>query len=96
MQIERSLDGKSALVTGAATGIGRAIAGALAREGCRVAINYIGPPDQAAETVAELRGFGVDALALKADVRQASEVRSMIDVACTPRMAVIDATFSAT
>jgi 3-oxoacyl-[acyl-carrier protein] reductase len=81
MQAQRSLEGFGAVVTGGATGIGRAIARALAREGCRVAINYIGPPDAAAEAVRELRELGVDALALKADVRNAGEVRSMMDAA---------------
>jgi NAD(P)-dependent dehydrogenase (short-subunit alcohol dehydrogenase family) len=81
MATERFLEGHGALVTGGATGIGRVIARFLAREGCRVAINYIGPPDQAEDTVRELRGFGVDALALKADVRRAGEVQSMMDVA---------------
>src|SRR3954462_372517 len=81
MQAQRSLEGFGAVVTGGATGIGRAIARALARDGCRVAINYIGPPDAGAEAVRELREFGVDALALKADVRNAGEVRSMMDAA---------------
>jgi len=81
MHTGRSLEGRGALVTGGATGIGRAIARALAGEGCRVAVNYIGASDQADETVRELRGLGVDALALKADVRAAGEVRSMMDAA---------------
>jgi NAD(P)-dependent dehydrogenase (short-subunit alcohol dehydrogenase family) len=81
MHTERSLAGRSALVTGGATGIGRVIARFLAREGCRVAINYIGGAEQAEEALRELRAEGVEALALKADVRHAGEVRSMVDVA---------------
>jgi NAD(P)-dependent dehydrogenase (short-subunit alcohol dehydrogenase family) len=77
----RLLEGKAALITGGATGIGRAIAAALAREGCRIAVNYIGAPDAADDTVAELNALGVEALALAADVRHAGAVRSMTAVA---------------
>ena len=80
MQMGRLLEGKAALVTGGATGIGRSIAGALAREGCRVAVNYIGAPDDALDAARELQALGVEALTLKADVRRAREVRDMIDV----------------
>jgi NAD(P)-dependent dehydrogenase (short-subunit alcohol dehydrogenase family) len=81
MKMRRLLDGKAAVVTGAATGIGRAIAGALAREGCRVAINYIGPPAVAAEAVREIEGLGGEVIALSADVRHAREVKDMMAVA---------------
>jgi NAD(P)-dependent dehydrogenase (short-subunit alcohol dehydrogenase family) len=81
MNTARSLEGRGAIVTGGATGIGRVIASALAREGCHVAINYVGAADQADEAVRELRGLGVEAIALKADVRQAGEVQSMIGAA---------------
>src|SRR4051812_16928790 len=79
MQIGRSLEGHAALVTGADRGIGRAIARSLAREGCRVAINYIGAPEQADDAVRELTGSGVDAVAVNADVRRAAEVTAMVD-----------------
>jgi NAD(P)-dependent dehydrogenase (short-subunit alcohol dehydrogenase family) len=81
MQMGRLLEGKAAVVTGGGTGIGRSIAGALAREGCRVAVNYVGAPDHALDTVEELQALGVEALALHADVRYPREVRDMIDVA---------------
>src|SRR5689334_23432599 len=81
MHMGRLLEGRAALVTGGATGIGRSIAMALAAEGCRVAVNYIGAPEQAADAVRELQALGVAAVALKADVRSAREVRDMIDVA---------------
>ncbi len=81
MKMGRLLEGQAAIVTGAATGIGRSIAGALAREGCRVAVNYIGAPDQAEDTVRELTAAGVDAFAIEADVRQAAAVTSMVDAA---------------
>jgi NAD(P)-dependent dehydrogenase (short-subunit alcohol dehydrogenase family) len=75
----RLLEGQAALVTGADRGIGRAIARALAREGCRVGINHVGTPELADEAVRELNSLGVDALAVKADVRRAAEVASMVD-----------------
>ncbi len=81
METRRTLEGRAALVTGGATGIGRVIAQSLAREGCRVAVNYIGSPQAAEATVRELRDLGVEALALEADVRRAGDVQSMIDAA---------------
>lgn len=75
------LDGQAALVTGADRGIGRAIARALAREGCRGAVNHVGTSEGAEEAVRELNGLGVDAFAVKADVRRAAEVTAMVDAA---------------
>ena len=51
----KGLIGKSALVTGASSGIGQAIAIRLAQEGCNVAINYRKDVDEAEQTVASLR-----------------------------------------
>jgi len=81
MQNERSLEGQAAIVTGADSGIGRVIACFLAREGCRVAVNHIGPADRAEDTVRELAALGVDAIAIRADVRRAADVTSMADAA---------------
>src|SRR4051812_35354235 len=81
METTRPLTGFGAVITGGATGIGRVIARTLAREGCRVAINYVGAPEEAAEALQEVRAFGVDAMALKADVRHADQVQSMMDAA---------------
>ena len=81
MQNERSLEGKAAIVTGADSGIGQGIARALARAGCRVAVNHVGGPEHADVTVRELRGSGVDAFAVKADVRRAAEVDAMVAAA---------------
>jgi len=81
MQTGRSLEGLAAVVTGAATGIGRVVARVLAQAGCRVAVNYIGPADQADAAVREAAALGVDAFAVMADVRRPDEVRAMIDAA---------------
>src|SRR5262245_26271505 len=81
MNIGRSLEGKSAIVTGADSGIGRVIARFLAQAGCRVAINHIGTADRAEDAVRELADLGADAFAIKADVRTAAEVTAMVDAA---------------
>ena len=81
MQNTCSLEGKAAVVTGADSGIGQGIARALARHGCRVAVNYFGTAERADATVAELKALGADAIAVKGDVRVASDVTTMIDTA---------------
>jgi 3-oxoacyl-[acyl-carrier protein] reductase len=78
MSIDQSLSGRTALVTGAGSGIGRGIARALAAAGCRVAVNYHDAPDGAVQTVAEVRQSGGDAFAVRGDVRSASDVKAMI------------------
>jgi NAD(P)-dependent dehydrogenase (short-subunit alcohol dehydrogenase family) len=70
--------GRVAIVTGAERGIGKEIASELARQGCRIAVNYPGSPEVAEQTAAEIRGLGVDAFAVKADVGVGTEVRRMV------------------
>jgi len=72
------LKGKSALVTGASRGIGRAIAIELARQGANVAVNYAGSADKAEEVVNELKAFGVSAFKVQADVADETSVKEMI------------------
>ncbi|MCU0765350.1 MAG: enoyl-[acyl-carrier-protein] reductase FabL [Burkholderiaceae bacterium] len=62
------LAGKTALVTGAARGIGRAVAGKLARAGCDVVVNYYNSHDEAEALCGEIRALGRRALAVKASV----------------------------
>ena len=71
------LEGQPALVTGANSGIGRAVALALGRAGADVVVNYVTQPDAAEAVVAEIRGFGRRAIAIRADVSREDEVESM-------------------
>ncbi|KAM0085576.1 hypothetical protein ACKRZS_002182 [Fusarium odoratissimum] len=66
--MEKTLEGKVALVTGSSRGIGAAIATRLAKHGAKLGINYVSSAS-AAESVAEnIRSLGVEAIAIKADV----------------------------
>ena len=70
---------KTAIVTGASRGIGRAIAIALAKEGVKVIVNYNHSENEAKKVVNEIRRFGTKALAVKADVSKATEVKSLVE-----------------
>lgn len=69
---------KSALVTGASRGIGRSIALQLADEGYNVAVNYAGNKEKAEAVVEEIKGKGVEAFAIQANVANPDEVKDMI------------------
>jgi len=73
------LEGKVAIVTGAATGIGKAIATRFAREGAAVVIDYVGSPDTPADAEKEIAGFGGKCLAVAADVSKPDQVKSLVD-----------------
>lgn len=68
---------KTALVTGAGRGIGKAIALELAKDGCAVAVNYNRSAAAAEAVVAEIKAAGGKAVAVKADVSSADEVKAM-------------------
>lgn len=72
------LSGKTALVTGASRGIGRAIAVALAREGAKVAVNYHSNEAKAKEVVDEIARIGGTAMLVQANVAVATEARGMV------------------
>ncbi len=74
-----SLAGRTALVTGASTGIGRAIALAFAQAGATVIINHLGREGPARAVVQEIEAFGARAWALEADVSRASDVTRMAE-----------------
>jgi glucose 1-dehydrogenase len=77
------LTGQPALVTGANSGIGRAVALGLARAGADVVVNYVTHPDTADEVVREIEGMGRRAIALRADVSNETEVEHMFAEAIT-------------
>ncbi|MDI7775229.1 SDR family oxidoreductase [Asticcacaulis sp. EMRT-3] len=70
---------KTALVTGAAKRIGRAIAIALAREGYNIGVHYGRSRDDALALVAELEAIGVRACALQADLADVATINHLID-----------------
>ncbi|MDX6305313.1 MAG: glucose 1-dehydrogenase [Blastocatellia bacterium] len=73
------LNGKVALVTGASSGIGRATAQALAKNGARVAINFHSNNAGAEAARLEITSGGGSAIVVQADVTQASEVQSLVE-----------------
>ena len=75
------MQGQKALVTGANSGIGRAVALALGAAGADVGVNYVTRPEDAEAVVAEIRESGADALALEADVANEDQVVAMFRTA---------------
>ena len=69
--------GKTALVTGASRGIGKAIAIRLAKDGYDIAVNYNSNTEKAEQTAAEIRSLGVKAVTYKADTSKIDEVKAM-------------------
>ena len=77
----KRLDGKTAIVTGAGRGIGRAIAKELGATGANVVVNYANSADSAMEVAEEIREYGPKALPIRADVTDYDQVREMISQA---------------
>jgi glucose 1-dehydrogenase len=76
-RVPKSLKGQKALVTGASSGIGKAVAIALGQAGADVVVNYVGADAAADEVAAVVADSGVRALAVRADISQESEVEAM-------------------
>lgn len=76
--MDLGLEGKRAVVTGGSMGIGTAVALALAREGCNVAINYRRHDTEAKEVVKKIEAMGRKGLAIKADVSSYDDAQNMV------------------
>ncbi len=74
-----SLDGKAAIVTGSDSGIGRAIALELARQGAAVTINYHKNEDAANATKKEIEDAGGKAQIIQADVSSVADIQKLVD-----------------
>jgi len=81
---------KVALVTGSATGIGRAVAIRFAKSGYAVAVNYSRSEKDAQETLAEVQKLGVPAILCKANVAEEAAVKAMVD-RCVKELGGLDA-----
>ena len=77
--MDLGLKGKTALVTGAASGVGREIALSLAAEGTNVAVNYRSSAEEAEALVTEITGTGGKAKTYKADVADFAAVKAMVE-----------------
>ena len=75
--------GSTAIVTGSSRGIGRAIALKLAREGANIIVNYLKNESLAEDVVKEIREYGVEAYAVKADVSDYNEAGKIVEEAIT-------------
>ena len=69
---------KTAIITGASRGIGKAIALALAKSGMNIVINYVSNADAAEQTAQEIRSLGVSALPVQADVSDFSAAGELV------------------
>jgi glucose 1-dehydrogenase len=74
---QHMLQGQRALVTGAGSGIGRAVALALGQAGANVIVNYVSDEASAEQVAVEIRAFGVRAMAIRADVSDEGQVLQM-------------------
>jgi glucose 1-dehydrogenase len=72
------LQGKTAVVTGAGTGIGQAIAIAFAQEGAAVVVDYVGNASVSKDTITRIKGLGGKSLGIDADISNPDQVKALI------------------
>ena len=72
------LENKVAIITGSATGIGQAMAIAMAKEGASIVVDYVGNPDAPKDTLQQIESAGGKAIAVMADVSQPDHVTQLI------------------
>ncbi len=77
MAIGKILQGQTALVTGANSGIGEGVALAMGAAGANVAVNYVVEPEAADQVVKKIKAGGSRAIAVKADISKENEVIAM-------------------
>jgi len=83
------LSGQKAIVTGASSGIGRAVAIALGHAGADVIVNYHSGEEEAAEVVTEIERCGSKAIAVKANVAKEEDVQRMFGI-CLEKFGALD------
>jgi len=81
-EVHRVLSGQKALVTGANSGIGQAVAIALGQAGADVVVNFVTNPAEAEEVVGQIKAAGANAYAHQADVSQEDQVQAMFARMC--------------
>jgi glucose 1-dehydrogenase len=81
-EVRRVLGGQKALVTGANSGIGKAVAIALGQAGADVVVNFVANPAEAEEVVSAIKAAGANAYAHQADVSQEDQVQAMFARMC--------------
>lgn len=74
-----TLKGKTAIVTGSSSGIGKAIALLFGKEGANVIVTYHSGKDRAAEVVKEIEGYGTKAKAYEVDVADEKEIKTLFE-----------------
>jgi glucose 1-dehydrogenase len=76
-----TLDGKVAIVTGGNSGIGKAIALALAMDGASIVIDFVAHPEATEALVREVHALGDRAIGVKADVSKVADLQRLVDTA---------------
>jgi glucose 1-dehydrogenase len=77
MEYPLKINGQSALVTGANSGIGEAVAIASGAQGANVVVNYVTHPEAAQQVVDKIKAYGGNAIAIQADVSNEEQVQAM-------------------